>query len=86
MTAHTVWTALKNSARALRNGEFLLRVRADKLYMHISRNRYRMCIYSLSARTRSRNSPLRRALKVFLRAVPMSFSIIPGASSLLFAA
>lgn len=35
MTAHTIWTAIKNSVRALRNGEFLLRVRADKLYMHI---------------------------------------------------
>ena len=35
MTAHTVWTAIKNSLRAIRNGEFLLRVRADKLYMHI---------------------------------------------------
>ena len=35
MTAHTVWTAIKNSLKALRNGEFLLRVRADKLYMHI---------------------------------------------------
>ena len=35
MTAHTVWNAIKNSLRAIRNGEFLLRVRADKLYMHI---------------------------------------------------
>ncbi len=35
MTAHTFWTAIKNSAKAIRNGEFLLRVRADKLYMHI---------------------------------------------------
>jgi hypothetical protein len=35
MTAHTVWTAIKNSLKALRNGEFLLRIRADKLYMHI---------------------------------------------------
>ena len=35
MTAHTFWTAIKNSLKALRNGEFLLRVRADKLYMHI---------------------------------------------------
>ena len=35
MSAHTVWTAIKNSIKALRNGEFLLRVRADKLYMHI---------------------------------------------------
>ena len=35
MTAHTVWTAIKNSLKAIRNGEFLLRVRADKLYMHI---------------------------------------------------
>ncbi len=35
MTARTVWTAVRNSVKALRNGEFLLRVRADKLYMHI---------------------------------------------------
>jgi len=35
MTGHTLWTAVKNSLKALRNGEFLLRVRADKLYMHI---------------------------------------------------
>ena len=35
MSAHTVWTAIRNSLRAIRNGEFLLRVRADKLYMHI---------------------------------------------------
>ncbi|MBR1569881.1 MAG: hypothetical protein IJ651_04035 [Bacteroidales bacterium] len=35
MSMHTVWTAIRNSLKAIRNGEFLLRVRADKLYMHI---------------------------------------------------
>ncbi len=30
-----VWTAIKNSFKALRNGEFLLRIRADKYYLHI---------------------------------------------------
>ena len=35
MSAHTVWTAVRNTFRALRSGEFLLRIRADKYYMHI---------------------------------------------------
>lgn len=30
-----VWLAIKNSFKALRNGEFLLRIRADKYYLHI---------------------------------------------------
>ena len=29
------WTATKNIFKALRNGEFLLRIRADKYYLHI---------------------------------------------------
>ena len=29
------WKSLRNILRALRNGEFLLRIRADKYYMHI---------------------------------------------------
>ncbi len=35
MRAGDIWQAIKNSIKALRNGEFLLRVRADKLYLHI---------------------------------------------------
>ena len=35
MSLHGIWTAIKNSFKAIRNGEFLLRVRADKYYMHI---------------------------------------------------
>ena len=35
MKAATIWNAIKNSLKAIRNGEFLLRIRADKLYMHI---------------------------------------------------
>lgn len=35
MSAKTVWMAIRNTLRALRNGEFLLRVRADKYYLHI---------------------------------------------------
>ena len=35
MSAKTIWTAFRNTLRALRNGEFLLRIRADKYYMHI---------------------------------------------------
>ncbi len=35
MSLHGFWTAVKNSFKALRSGEFLLRVRADKYYMHI---------------------------------------------------
>ena len=31
----SVWTALRNSLKALRNGDFLLRVRVDKYYLHI---------------------------------------------------
>ena len=34
-TAKDIWTAVRNSVKALRKGEFLLRVRADKLYLHI---------------------------------------------------
>ena len=33
--AGNVWTAVRNTFKALRNGEFLLRIRADKYYMHI---------------------------------------------------
>ena len=29
------WKSVRNILRALRNGEFLLRIRADKYYMHI---------------------------------------------------
>ena len=29
------WKSFRNILRALRNGEFLLRIRADKYYMHI---------------------------------------------------
>ena len=35
MSFHSTWTAVRNVFRALRNGEFLLRIRADKYYMHI---------------------------------------------------
>lgn len=35
MSAKTIWMAVGNTFRALRNGEFLLRIRADKYYMHI---------------------------------------------------
>lgn len=35
MTLGDVWTAIRNSLKALRKGEFLLRIRADKLYLHI---------------------------------------------------
>ena len=35
MSIHGIWTAIRNSFKAIRNGEFLLRVRADKYYMHI---------------------------------------------------
>ena len=31
----SVWKSFRNILRALRNGEFLLRIRADKYYMHI---------------------------------------------------
>ena len=35
MKIKEIGTAIRNSFKALRNGEFLLRVRADKYYMHI---------------------------------------------------
>ena len=35
MSVSTIWQAIRNSFRALREGEFLLRIRADKYYMHI---------------------------------------------------
>ena len=35
MTLRDIGIAIRNSLRAIRNGEFLLRVRADKFYMHI---------------------------------------------------
>ena len=35
MSFRSVWTAVRNSFKALRSGEFLLRIRADKYYMHI---------------------------------------------------
>lgn len=35
MTLKDIGTALRNTFKALRSGEFLLRIRADKYYMHI---------------------------------------------------
>ena len=35
MTMKDVGTAIRNTFKALRSGEFLLRIRADKYYMHI---------------------------------------------------
>ena len=35
MNLSTLWEGIKNAFKALRNGEFLLRIRADKYYMHI---------------------------------------------------
>ena len=35
MTMKDIGTAIRNTFKALRSGEFLLRVRADKYYMHI---------------------------------------------------
>ena len=35
MNMSTIWEGIKNAFKALRNGEFLLRIRADKYYMHI---------------------------------------------------
>ena len=35
MSFKSAWTTFRNLMRALRNGEFLLRIRADKYYMHI---------------------------------------------------
>ena len=31
----TIWHAIRNTLRAIRSGELLLRIRADKYYMHI---------------------------------------------------
>lgn len=35
MTMKEIGTAIRNTLKALRSGEFLLRIRADKYYMHI---------------------------------------------------
>ena len=35
MSFKSAWATFRNLMRALRNGEFLLRIRADKYYMHI---------------------------------------------------
>ena len=35
MSLKTAWEGFRNILRALRNGELLLRIRADKYYMHI---------------------------------------------------
>jgi len=35
MSAGSVWSSIRNAFRALRNGDLLLRVRADKYYIHI---------------------------------------------------
>jgi hypothetical protein len=35
MNLSMLWGGIKNGFKALRNGEFLLRIRADKYYMHI---------------------------------------------------
>jgi len=35
MSMRTIWHAIRNTFKAIRNGEFLLRIRADKFYMHI---------------------------------------------------
>lgn len=35
MSIFTAWTSFRNTLRSLRNGEFLLRIRADKYYVHI---------------------------------------------------
>ena len=35
MTMKDIGTAIRNTFKALRSGEFLLRIRADKYYMHI---------------------------------------------------
>ena len=35
MSMKSIWAAIRNSLKALRNGEFLLRIRADKYYLHI---------------------------------------------------
>ena len=35
MSAKTFFQSIRNGFRALRNGEFLLRIRLDKYYMHV---------------------------------------------------
>ena len=35
MSFSTVWHAVRNTFKAIREGELLLRMRADKFYMHI---------------------------------------------------
>lgn len=35
MSMKSIWAAIRNTFHALRSGEFLLRIRADKYYMHI---------------------------------------------------
>ena len=35
MSMKTIWHAIRNTFRAIRSGELLLRIRADKYYMHI---------------------------------------------------
>ena len=35
MSAFKAWDSFRNTMRSLRNGEFLLRIRADKYYVHI---------------------------------------------------
>ena len=35
MSTQSFWSAIRNAFRAFRNGELLLRVRADKYYIHI---------------------------------------------------
>ena len=35
MSFTSVWHSIRNTFRAIRSGEFLLRIRADKYYMHI---------------------------------------------------
>lgn len=35
MNLKTIWHAIRNTFKAIRSGELLLRIRADKYYMHI---------------------------------------------------
>ena len=35
MNLKTIWHAIRNTLKAIRSGELLLRIRADKYYMHI---------------------------------------------------